>query len=57
MTVMQGIAVAGGLTTRATERGLEIKRKNQDGQVETINAKLSDILKPDDVVNVKESWF
>jgi polysaccharide export outer membrane protein len=57
MTVMQAIALGGGITPRGTTRGLEIHRKNGDGQVHRINARLTDTVQVDDVIYVKESLF
>jgi polysaccharide export outer membrane protein len=57
MTVMQAIAVGGGITPRGTERGLKIRRKETDGNIRTIDAKLTDRLVADDVVYVAESLF
>lgn len=57
MTVMQALAVGGGLTPRGTQRGIVIKRRGQDGKVHSYRSKLPDKLQPDDVVYVKESWF
>ena len=57
MTVVQALAVGGGLTQRGTERGVRIKRRNATGQVEVIQAKHDDLLLVDDVVYVQESLF
>jgi polysaccharide biosynthesis/export protein len=57
MTVMQAIAVGGGITPRGTERGLKVRRAAADGSVRTFDAALTDRLEPDDVVYVKESLF
>ena len=57
MTVMQAIALGGGITPRGTTRGLEIHRRNGDGQVHRINARLTDTVQVDDVIYVKESLF
>jgi polysaccharide export outer membrane protein len=57
MTVMQAIAMGGGLTPRGTQRGLKIHRRGGDGQVQQINARLTDEVKVDDVVYVDESLF
>ena len=57
MTVMQAIALGGGITPRGTTRGLEIHRKNGDGQVHRMNARLTDTVQVDDVIYVKESLF
>lgn len=57
MTVLQALSTGGGLTIRGTERGVKIKRKNAQGAIEVIDAKHDDLLRPDDVLYVKESWF
>jgi polysaccharide biosynthesis/export protein len=57
MTVLQALAVGGGLTARGTERGLVVKRREANGQVRTIDAKQDDLLQVDDVVYVRESLF
>lgn len=56
MTVMQALAVGGGVTLRGTEKGLTVRR-NSGGKVETINAGLQDKLQAEDVIFVKESVF
>ncbi len=57
MTLMQGLALGGGLTTRGTERGIRINRRDAAGQLRMIDAGLSDSLERDDVVYVRESMF
>lgn len=57
MTVMQAIAMGGGLTVRGTQRGLKIHRRGDDGKVQKIDARLTDEVKTDDVVYVDESLF
>lgn len=57
MTVMQALSMGGGLTPRGTQRGIQIKRKDASGALTTINADLSDVLIPDDVIYIKESLF
>lgn len=57
MTVLQALSAGGGLTPRGTERGLRIKRRGQDGKLQTIDVKGDDLLQPNDVVYVKESLF
>jgi polysaccharide export outer membrane protein len=56
MTVMQAIALGGGINARGTERGLKIERRD-GGSTKRIDARLSDELRVDDVVYVKESLF
>ncbi len=57
MSVLQALAVGGGLTPRGTERGMLIKRRDASGKIQIIDAKHDDLLQVDDVVYVKESWF
>ena len=57
MTVMQAIAMGGGITPRGTDRGLKISRKGENGQVARIDARLTDPVQPDDVIYVRESIF
>jgi polysaccharide export outer membrane protein len=56
MTVMQAIALGGGINPRGTERGIQIHRKNGDG-VSKIGARMTDQVRADDVVYVRESLF
>lgn len=57
MTVLQALAVGGGLTPRGTERGIRVKRLGADGKAVIVDVKQDDLLQIDDVVYVKESWF
>jgi polysaccharide export outer membrane protein len=57
MTVMQAVALSGGLTQRGTERGLKIHRRDASGAVKILDTKINDIVKRDDVIYVKESIF
>ena len=57
MTVMQAIAMGGGLTVRGTQRGLKIHRRGADGKIQQINARPTDEVRTDDVVYVDESLF
>jgi polysaccharide biosynthesis/export protein len=56
MTVMQALAMGGGLTPRGTERGIRIHRRSGE-QVAQREAKLTDIVQSDDVIYVRESLF
>jgi polysaccharide export outer membrane protein len=56
MTVMQAIAMGGGVTPRGTLRGIKISRR-EGSNVREISARLTDTVKPDDVVYVSESLF
>ncbi|MCB5188085.1 polysaccharide export protein EpsE [Methylobacillus caricis] len=57
MTVLQALAIGGGLTLRGTERGVKIKRRDSNGVVQIIKAKHDDLIQADDVVYVQESLF
>ena len=55
MTVLQALSVGGGLTQRGTERGVRIKRRDDAGMLEIIDAKHDDLLQVDDVVYVRKA--
>ena len=57
MTVMQALSVGGGVTARGTDRGLKIRRRGGDGGLHAIDARLTDLVQPNDVIYVKESLF
>jgi len=57
MTVMQAIAAGGGITPRGSDRRLKMRRASGDGKVVETDAKLSDVVKTDDVIYVKEALF
>jgi polysaccharide export outer membrane protein len=57
MTVMQAIAMGGGITPRGTERGVKISRPDGHGGTRHIEARLTDRVQPDDVIQVQESLF
>lgn len=57
MTVMQALAQGGGPTTRGSEWRLRLHRKNSEGGVEKISPEMTDIVKPDDIIYVRESIF
>lgn len=57
MTVMQALAVAGGLTQRGTLRGLRINRRDAAGRFVTLEPAMEDRLREGDVVYIRESLF
>jgi polysaccharide export outer membrane protein len=57
MTVMQALSLGGGVTARGTDRRLKIHRRTPDGEVQKLDARLTDRLQPDDVIYVSESLF
>jgi polysaccharide export outer membrane protein len=57
MTVMQALAMGGGPTVRGTQRGVQLHRRNANGMVEVLSPGLTDLVKQDDVLFIKESLF
>ncbi|WP_048811689.1 polysaccharide export protein EpsE [Methylobacillus flagellatus] len=57
MTVLQALAVGGGLSLRGTEKGIKVKRLDDEGGVKIIKVKHDDFIQPNDVVYVQESVF
>ena len=57
MTVLQALAAGGGLTLRGTEKGIAVHRKGADGKVEVLKPTMDELVRPGDVVYVRESLF
>jgi polysaccharide export outer membrane protein len=57
MTVSRAISAGGGLTLRGSERRVVVKRRDASGKERITSIKGFDLLKPDDVIFVKESLF
>ena len=57
MTVMQAIALGGGITPRGTQRGIQLSRRDAKGEVHRLDVALTDAVRPDDVIFVRESLF
>jgi polysaccharide export outer membrane protein len=57
MTVRQALAMAGGPTTRGTERGLRLHRRAPKGTVEASSPEMDSAVLADDVYFVRESLF
>lgn len=57
MTVMQALSVSGGLTGRGSLKGMKVTRQTGDGSTKKVDIELTDTLKPDDVLFVKERLF
>lgn len=58
LTLAQAIAVAGGLTERASEENIEIKRKLDNGKIQILNnLGMDELLQPGDTVVIKQSFF
>ncbi|MEW5804523.1 MAG: SLBB domain-containing protein [bacterium] len=56
MNVLQTISMAGGLTPKANENRIKILR-TINGKEQEIKAKMMDLVLPDDIVRVSESFF
>ncbi len=58
MTVTHAISAAGGLTSKGTENGVKLKRRDEHGDMQIIeDVDLEEQVKPDDIIYVRESWF
>lgn len=57
MTLQQALVTAGGLSKRASESRIRLQRRKDNGAVEELSPALTDVLRPDDVIFVKESLF
>ena len=57
MTVQQGLAMAGSISPRGTDRGIVIRRQAADGTVSDVTAGFDDALQPGDVIVVRERLF
>ena len=56
LTVLKAITIAGGFTIKASEGRTKIIRKTEKGEVK-IKAKFDDLVMPDDIIQVPESFF
>ena len=54
LTVQQAISLAGGLTERGTLRRLKIIRKDKDGRDVEMDAKPTDLVRPNDTIKVSQ---
>ncbi|HMM52589.1 MAG TPA: polysaccharide export protein EpsE [Burkholderiaceae bacterium] len=57
ITVAQAIAKGGGLTLRGTDKGVRVHRRFGGNTVQVLEPKLDDLVKPDDLIFVRESVF
>lgn len=57
MTVMQALAQGGGPTVRGTENRLRLHRRGSDGAIIKSRPELTDLIQPDDVLYINESFF
>lgn len=57
MTVMQALAQGGGPTARGTQRNIKLVRRMPDGGKQELSPELTELVRPDDVIYVRESLF
>jgi polysaccharide export outer membrane protein len=57
MTVMQALAQGGGPTVRGSQNRLRLHRRDASGKVVEAVPKLTDLVRPEDVIYVRESIF
>jgi polysaccharide export outer membrane protein len=57
MTVMQALAMGGGVTGKGTTRGILLHRRESTGKVKDSKVSLDSVLQDQDVLDVKESMF
>jgi len=57
MTVMQALSLGGGIAPNGSEGGLTIRRRADDGRIESLDVELTDPVREDDVIYVEESLF
>ena len=57
LTVIQALSLAGGLTDKGSDRRIDIRRRDDEGELRTQAATLSDALLPNDVIYVRERLF
>ena len=57
MTVAQAIAKGGGLTLRGTDKAVRVHRRYGNRTVQVLEPKLDDLIRPDDLIFVRESVF
>ena len=56
-TVLKAITMAGGFTDKAAQGRVKIIRKQDNKEKTMTNAKMDELIKPDDVIVVPESFF
>lgn len=57
MTIMQALAMAGGLTLRGTERDIKVYRRSADDKMQQLVLGLQELVMPDDVIYIRQSLF
>ncbi len=57
MSVRQALVMSGGVTTRGNERNLGVFRRGADGAIERTPLDLNELVRPNEVLHVRESLF
>lgn len=57
LTLAQAIAKGGGLTLRGTDKAVRVHRRYGNKQIQILEPKLDDPIRPDDLIFVRESVF
>jgi polysaccharide export outer membrane protein len=57
MTVLEALAHAGGVTNMGSSRRISIRREERDGRYRKLSGRLTDKVKPNDVITVRERIF
>ncbi|QWF71686.1 SLBB domain-containing protein [Methylomonas paludis] len=57
MTVLHAISAAGGITSRGSLRGVELKRLDKQGNIQTLDVELDELVQPNDVIYIPEGWL
>lgn len=57
MSVIQGLALAGGITPEGSDSRLEVQRRGPDGVMKAVKVELLDELQPEDILIVRKSIF
>ncbi len=57
MTIVQAIALGGGITRAGSNSRIEIKRRKPDNTYVTLEGKPNDVIQANDVLRIKESFF
>jgi polysaccharide export outer membrane protein len=57
MTVAQAISAGGGLTSKGSDRRVLLKRRDPQGVEHQFSVSTADVVQPDDVLLIKQSFF
>jgi len=57
INLMQALSMGGGVTQRGTEKNVQIRRRNANGDYDMVKGALNERIQPNDVIFVRESLF